>query len=115
MVSDPREALTQAVDGVFDWRMANQHPPDLAAKLEAHIAAAGYAVVPVEPTEAMLGALHDAYEAAAVEYGWNTQTSCRAVAWPDLPEANRQTMRAAVRAMLSAATARDGQNGEAGA
>ena len=44
-------------------------------------------------------AMHDAYEAAAVENGWATQERSRKP-WADVPEANKATMRAAVRAAL---------------
>jgi hypothetical protein len=43
--------------------------------------------------------MHDAYEAAAVSNGWETQKRSR-VPWADVPEANKQTMRAAVSALL---------------
>lgn len=42
---------------------------------------------------------HDAYEAAAVEAGWETQERSRKP-WADVPEANKATMRATVRAVL---------------
>lgn len=45
--------------------------------------------------------LHDAYEAAAAQVGWETQVRSR-VSWPDVPEANKATMRIAVRALLEA-------------
>jgi hypothetical protein len=43
--------------------------------------------------------LHDAYEQAAVNAGWETQERSR-TRWADLPPANQQTMRAAVGALL---------------
>ena len=43
--------------------------------------------------------MHDAYEAAAAEAGWQTQQASR-VPWADVPEANKATMRAAVTALL---------------
>lgn len=43
--------------------------------------------------------MHDAYEAAAVDAGWETQKRSRKP-WSDVPEANKATMRAAVRALL---------------
>jgi hypothetical protein len=43
--------------------------------------------------------LHDAYEAAAVEQGWETQAKSRKP-WADVPEANKATMRAAVSAAI---------------
>lgn len=43
--------------------------------------------------------MHDAYEKAAAEAGWETQKRSR-VPWADVPEANKKTMRAAVRALL---------------
>jgi hypothetical protein len=43
--------------------------------------------------------LHDAYESAAARHGWETQARSR-VAWDDVPEENRATMRDAVTALL---------------
>lgn len=43
---------------------------------------------------------HDAYEAAAVEKGWETQERSR-VPWADVPAENKETMRATVRAVLA--------------
>jgi len=43
---------------------------------------------------------HDAYEAAAVQAGWETQERSR-VPWADVPEENKETMRATVRAVLA--------------
>lgn len=45
--------------------------------------------------------MHDAYEAAAVREGWETQERSRKP-WADVPEANRATMRGAVGALLTA-------------
>lgn len=42
---------------------------------------------------------HDAYEAAAVSAGWSTQQASRKP-WEDVPEANKETMRASMRAVL---------------
>lgn len=44
--------------------------------------------------------MHDAYEAAAVETGWETQERSRKP-WADVPEANKVTMRRAVSALLA--------------
>jgi hypothetical protein len=44
--------------------------------------------------------MHDAYEEAAQVTGWETQERSR-VPWSDVPEANKATMREAVRALLS--------------
>jgi hypothetical protein len=44
--------------------------------------------------------MHDAYEAAACGVGWETQKASR-VPWEEVPEANKQTMRAAVTALLA--------------
>lgn len=41
--------------------------------------------------------MHVNYEAAAVFHGWQSQSP---VAWPDVPEANKATMREAVAALL---------------
>lgn len=43
--------------------------------------------------------LHDAYEHAAVEEGWDTQAKSR-VPWQEVPEANKRTMRRAVERLL---------------
>jgi hypothetical protein len=43
---------------------------------------------------------HDAYEAAAVREGWSTQEASRKP-WRDVPEANKATMRASMRAVLA--------------
>jgi hypothetical protein len=43
--------------------------------------------------------MHEAYEDAAVRYGWATQERSR-VPWDEVPPANRATMLAAVRALL---------------
>jgi hypothetical protein len=43
--------------------------------------------------------MHDAYEKAAVGAGWETQAASRKP-WADVPEANKETMRAAVAALL---------------
>lgn len=42
--------------------------------------------------------MHDAYEKAAIKAGWETQPRSR-VLWDDVPEANKETMRAAVVAL----------------
>ena len=44
-------------------------------------------------------AMHDRYEAAAAEAGWKTQERSR-VPWSDVPEANKVTMRAAIRPLV---------------
>ena len=43
--------------------------------------------------------MHEAYEAAAAEAGWETQARSR-VPWQDVPEANKVAMRAAYAAAL---------------
>jgi hypothetical protein len=43
---------------------------------------------------------HDAYEVAAQREGWETQKSSRKP-WADVPEANKATMRASMRAVLN--------------
>lgn len=43
--------------------------------------------------------MHDAYERAALGAGWETQQASRKP-WADVPEANKATMRAAVRALV---------------
>lgn len=44
--------------------------------------------------------MHNAYEAAALAEGWGTQARSNKP-WADVPEANKATMRAAVRALLA--------------
>lgn len=43
--------------------------------------------------------LHDAYEAAAIDAGWETNQASR-VKWVDVPEANKATMRASVAVLI---------------
>lgn len=43
--------------------------------------------------------MHDAYERAATETGWETQQASRKP-WADVPATNKATMRAAVNALL---------------
>ena len=56
---------------------------------------------PADIIERFCEAQHDAYEAAAVREGWVTQKASRKP-WGEVPEANKQTMRASVRAALDA-------------
>jgi hypothetical protein len=49
--------------------------------------------------EAACEVMHDAYEKAAVGAGWETQAASRKP-WSEVPEANKQTMRAAVQALI---------------
>ena len=49
--------------------------------------------------EAACEVMHDAYERAAVGAGWETQVASRKP-WADVPEANKATMRVAVKALL---------------
>jgi hypothetical protein len=53
-----------------------------------------------ERIEYLCEVMHDAYETAAVEVGWETQARSRKP-WADVPEANKRTMRLAVQAMLA--------------
>lgn len=53
--------------------------------------------------ESLCHVMHDAYEAAATQAGWETQARSR-VPWEDVPEANKVTMRASVAALLDALT-----------
>ena len=55
---------------------------------------------PDEYVEAACEVMHDAYEKAAVGAGWETQAASRKP-WADVPEANKETMRAAVTALLA--------------
>ena len=52
-----------------------------------------------ETVERAAEVMHDAYEAAAVGAGWETQAASRKP-WSGVPEANKVTMRAAVSALL---------------
>lgn len=49
--------------------------------------------------EAACEVMHDAYERAAVGAGWDTNPESRKP-WADVPEANKETMRAAVGTLL---------------
>lgn len=49
--------------------------------------------------EAACEVMHDAYEHAAKDAGWETQQASRKP-WADVPEANKAAMRAAVTALL---------------
>ena len=51
--------------------------------------------------EAACEVMHDAYESAAAVVGWETQQRSRKP-WAQVPEANQDTMRAAVGALLAA-------------
>jgi hypothetical protein len=57
------------------------------------------------PVERACEVMHDAYEAAAVGAGWETQQASRKP-WADVPEANKATMRAAVSALIEHLTSR---------
>lgn len=52
-----------------------------------------------EYLEQLCEVMHDAYEEAAVGAGWETQERSRKP-WSEVPEANKETMRAAVTALL---------------
>jgi hypothetical protein len=53
----------------------------------------------VEEVEQACVLMHDAYEAAALTSGWETNKDSRKP-WSEVPEANKNTMRAAVKALL---------------
>lgn len=86
--------------------------PDMAATWRDRVAAAeaerdasrtahAALVADLRDTEALCIALHDAYEAAALRAGWETQAASRRP-WVDVPEANKATMRLAVAALTTA-------------
>ena len=52
-----------------------------------------------EKVEAACEVMHIAYEKAAVGAGWETNPASRKP-WADVPESNKETMRAAVRALI---------------
>ena len=52
--------------------------------------------------EAICEVMHNAYEVAAVVSGWETNAASRKP-WREVPEANQEAMRAAVRAILTSA------------
>lgn len=64
-----------------------------------------------ETVERYCEVMHDAYEAAALGAGWETQERSRKP-WADVPEANKRTMRAAVRALLAAVAEDDNASSE---
>lgn len=49
--------------------------------------------------EAACQVMHDAYESAATENGWETQAGSRKP-WSEVPEENKATMRAAMSVLL---------------
>ena len=61
-------------------------------------AGAATAYLRADEVERWCKTLHDAYEAAAAELGWQTQERSR-VPWAQVPIANRASMRAAVTAL----------------
>ena len=101
---------TGAVDDGRIWRHR-----DKAEKFHAHASRnpdREYHIVPlyaapVRVTEAQVEALsevaHDAYEKRARVIGWQTQAESRRP-WSQVPEANQECTRAAVRAILAAAS-----------
>lgn len=54
----------------------------------------------VAEIERLCEVMHDAYERAAAGLGWETQAASRKP-WADVPEANKATMRVAVRALYA--------------
>lgn len=67
--------------------------------LEGRLAAAKAEFKPAISVEQACEVMHDAYEKAAVGAGWETQEASRKP-WAEVPEANKETMRAAVSALL---------------
>ncbi|WP_344609947.1 hypothetical protein, partial [Sporichthya brevicatena] len=76
-------------------------PDSDAARFLAHERAQRAGTARPEPAdiERACEVMHDAYEAAAVGAGWETQQASRKP-WADVPEANKATMRAAVAALI---------------
>lgn len=76
-------------------------PLTIAGMLANHRATLSPEGTPVadDTVERACEVMHDAYEAAAVTAGWETQQRSR-VPWAGVPEANKATMRAAVTALL---------------
>lgn len=56
--------------------------------------------IPEAAVEQACEVMHDAYERAAVIHAWETNPASRHQDWADVPEANKATMRDAVRALL---------------
>ena len=83
----PRAALRQGKRSAFIkgalWAISRPAPP----------------VITDDMVERFCETMHDAYEEAAVREGWSTQQASRKP-WAEVPEANRRTMRYAVRAAL---------------
>ncbi len=71
--------------------------------LEAAVAASEQRI------EHLCEVMHDAYERAAAGAGWETQEASRKP-WAQVPEANKVTMRAAVRALLDEIGRGDGEH-----
>lgn len=55
--------------------------------------------------------MHDAYEKAALGVGWETNPQSR-VPWSAVPEANKETMRAAVAALIEWIREGEGPDGD---
>lgn len=76
--------------------------PNMIIQATPNRAQPGLAVAGGQPeVERLCEVMHDAYEQAAAGAGWETQQASRKP-WADVPEPNRVTMRAAVRALLAA-------------
>lgn len=83
-------------------------PPDVRNALVAWLLPEGHAVGRAQvhvyddaEVERLCEVMHDAYESAAQVVGWETQTRSRKP-WDMVPEANKRTMRVAVRTLLEA-------------
>jgi len=125
MVADELEATGKEVVGLDEgnlpiyaphvpegWQLVPKEPtPDMieAARNTDFKVAAYRAMLSAAPRplpavggdiERLCAIHHDAYEAAASARGWATNLDCRC-SWADLPEANKDTMRAAMRVLLA--------------
>jgi hypothetical protein len=89
----------------YEWLdkvVSSAHARHVADALDAAgVLAPEVAQVDRHDVERACEVMHDAYEAAASREGWETQEASRKP-WSDVPEANKATMRAAVRALLDA-------------
>lgn len=85
--------------GIPGWTLGDE-----VAKVADNLLAAH----PVEPApaancevEEACEVMHDAYERAAIVHAWETDPASRHQDWAEVPEANKATMRDAVRALLN--------------
>lgn len=92
-------AVAAAIEEAAAPRPVESAEPTAETMRHQYLAAA-VASAPPTIVDRLCVVMHNAYEEAAIANGWATQESTR-VPWNELPQANRDTMRASVRALLS--------------